>query len=148
MIINSAPSVKFEIIREMTSHDNNMLNIEWLCEIAVVSRSGYYYRINTEKDRLKREQKDKEDFDLILEAYKFRGYDKGARGIHMRLLHLKDPVLMNVKKISRLMRKFNLVCSVRKANPYKRISKAMRTNNVAPNLLNREFRTHGARTVY
>lgn len=27
------------------------------------------------------------DFQLILNAYRFRGYDKGARGIHMRLLH-------------------------------------------------------------
>lgn len=41
-MIKSLPSVKYEIIREMVARDNNLLNIEWLCEIAGVSRSGYY----------------------------------------------------------------------------------------------------------
>lgn len=35
----------------------------------------------------KKDKQDEEDFKLILEAYKFRGYDKGSRGIKMRLLH-------------------------------------------------------------
>jgi len=42
MLIKSRADVKFEIIREMTSRDSNLLNISWLCEIAGVSRSGYY----------------------------------------------------------------------------------------------------------
>ena len=33
---------KYKIISEMISRDNNLLNISWLCEIAGVSRSGYY----------------------------------------------------------------------------------------------------------
>ena len=141
------PSVKYEIIREMSSRDNNLLNIKWLCDIAGVSRSGYYYWLNTEKDRTNREHQDEADFRLILEAYKFRGYNKGVRGIHMRLLHQDPPVVMNPKKIRRLMRKFNLRCPVRKPNPYRRIAKSMQTNRVAPNLLNREFRATGARRV-
>lgn len=36
------------------------------------------------------ERKDQADFELIVGAYQFRGYDKGIRGIHMRLLHM-DP---------------------------------------------------------
>jgi transposase InsO family protein len=131
----------------MTKRDDNLLNIEWLCGIAGVSRSGYYYWISTEQDRQERERQDERDFALILEAYKHRGYDKGIRGIHMRLLHLKEPVLMNPKKISRLMKKYNLRCPIRKPNPYKQMSKTMKTNHVAPNLLNREFRAHGARKV-
>lgn len=43
------------------------------------------------------------DFNLILNVY--RGYDKGTRRIHMRLLHQNPPVTMNVKKIRRLMPK-------------------------------------------
>ena len=35
----------------------------------------------------KKDKQDEEDFKLILEAYKFRGYDKVSRGIKMRLLH-------------------------------------------------------------
>lgn len=118
MIMKANPSVKYEIIREMSSRDNNLLNVKWLCDIAGVSRSGYYYWLSTEKDRINRELQDEADFKLILEAYKYRGYNKGVRGIHMRLLHQDPPVVMNPKKIRRLMRKFNLQCPIRKPNPY------------------------------
>ena len=47
----------------------------------------------------------------------------------MRLLH--TGVRMNGKKIRRLMKKFGLVCPIRKANPYRRMQKAIRTNNTA-----------------
>jgi len=146
-MINSLPSSQYELIREMTRCDNNQLNIVWLCEIAGVSRSGYYRWLNAEPIREKHEKCDKADFDLILEAYKFRGYAKGGRGIHMRLLHLEKPVLMNLKKIYRLMNKYGLKCPIRKANPYRRIAAALKTSNVADNILNREFEEHGVRTV-
>ena len=54
---------------------------------------------------------------------------------------------MNQKKIRRLMHKYNLRCPIRKANPYRRMAKALKTNRVADNLLNREFEAHGARMV-
>ena len=38
------------------------------------------------------------------------------------------------------MKKYNLVCKIRKANPYRRMAKAMKTSNVAGNLVNRQFR--------
>lgn len=140
-------SCKFELIRNVLAKESNVLKVSELCEIAGVSRSGYYRWRNAENVRQVREQKDREDFELILQAFQFRGYDKGIRGIHMRLLHLTKPVLMNVKKIQRLMRKYGLVCPIRKANPYRRMAKALKTNNVADNLLNREFSKHGARGV-
>ncbi len=92
----------------MTLRDNNLLNISWLCEAANVSRSGYYYWLSAEKNRLAREAQDKKDFEILLEAYRFRGYNKGARSIYMRLLHMAPPVHMNIKKIRRLMKKFGL----------------------------------------
>ena len=52
----------------------------------------------------------------------------------MRLLHMDNPIIMNVKKIRRLMKKYNLFCPIRKANPYRRLAKALKTNNVADNL--------------
>lgn len=113
--------------------------------MAGVSRSGYYNWIRRSPLRELRELRDQEDFALILEAYQFRGYDKGARGIHMRLLHMG--IRMNVKKIRRLMKKYHLFCPVRKANPYKRMAREMRTNAVADNKVKREFRLHGARTI-
>jgi len=140
-------SAKYKIIHEMTQRDNNLLNIVWLCKAAGVSRSGYYHYLETEDLRNQREEQDRRDFTVILEAYQFRGYDKGARGIYMRLLHMKPPVSMNIKKIRRLMKKYRLFCPIRKANPHRRIAKALKTNNTAPNLLNREFEEHGPRTV-
>jgi len=139
MGIQAAPEVKFALIRDATLRDNNLLKISKLCEIAGVSRSGYYNWCASEGTRKVREDADKKDFDLILEAYKYRGYDKGARGIHMRLLH-NPGIIMNVKKIRRLMRKYGLFCPIRKANPYRRMAKAMQTSNVAENIVNREFK--------
>lgn len=129
----------------MTQQDNNLLNISWLCECASVSRSGYYNWICSKEARNKKDEHDKKDFEVILAAYQFRGYDKGKRGIYMRLLNMG--IKMNQKKISRLMNKFNLRCPIRKANPYRRMAKALKTSNVADNLLNREFREHGSRMV-
>ena len=147
MRYEASPDVKFRIIREMTSRDGNLLNISWLCRFAGVSRSGYYNWLGKESLRLEREERDKADFELVLAAYCYRGYAKGARGIYMRLLHQAPAVVMNIKKIRRLMRKFNLRCPIRRANPYRRIAKALKTSNVAPDLLQRQFRAYGPRKV-
>ena len=115
--------------------------------LPVFSGSGYYNRVNSKDKRDEQERKDRHDFELILEAFSHRGYDKGVRGIHMRLLHMDPPILMNVKKISRLMHKYNLICPIRQANPYRRMAAALKTNNVADNLVNREFEEHGPRSI-
>jgi putative transposase len=60
----------------MTSRDNNLLNISWFCEIAGVSRSGYYRWLTAENARNTREGQDKTAFALVLEAYKHRGTPK------------------------------------------------------------------------
>jgi transposase InsO family protein len=146
-MIEAVPSAKFELIREMSSREGNRINISWLCEIAGVSRSGYYDWLKAAGTRLKREEKDRSDFDKILEAYRFRGYDKGGRGIHMRLLHQSPAVVMNTKKIYRLMNKYGLKCPIRRANPYKKMRRAIDEGDVAKNLLNREFKDHGVRAV-
>lgn len=131
----------------MINKENNILTVSMLCDIANVSRSGYYNWVKSEDIRIKKEEQDRKDFEIILEVYKFRGYDKGAKGIYMRLLHLNPPIIMNIKKIRRLMKKYKLFCPIRKANPYRRMAKALKTNNVADNILNREFRDHGPRKV-
>ena len=138
-------SAVFEIIHEALRQEDSVLTVSAMCEIAGVSRSGYYRWEAASETREKRENRDRADFALILEAYKYRGYKKGVRSIHMRLLHMG--IVMNPKKIRRLMHKYNLFCPIRKANPYRRMAAALRTNNVAENLLNREFESHGPRAV-
>lgn len=57
-------------------------------------------RVNGIRMHIKKEfeKQGRKDFDIILEAYQWRGYSKGAKGIYMRLLHMEPPVVMNVKK--------------------------------------------------
>lgn len=138
---------KFEIINSVVVKENNLLNITMLCEIAGVSRSGYYRWLSTEEHRKKQEEKDRKDFEEILKVYNYKGYSKGAKGIYMNLIHQEPPIIMNIKKIRRLMKKYNLICPIRQANPYRRMAKALKTNNVAENLVNREFTKYGARKV-
>ena len=138
---------RFEIIHETIQKSNNQLSVRMLCEIAGVSRSGYYNWVKAEEARLKKEEQDRVDFELIVLAYNHRGYDKGAKGIYMQLLHMDPPVIMNVKKIRRLMKKYGLICGIRKANPYRRMAKAIKTNNVAANLVKREFEKYGPRKI-
>lgn len=127
------------------SRKENSLDIKELCALAGVSRSGYYQWIQSAERRKAREKKDYGDFLLIKEAYDFRGYAKGSRGISMRLKRMG--ISMNRKKIQRLMHKFGLMCPIRQANPYRQMAKALQTNSVAPNHVNRQFRSYGPRKV-
>jgi putative transposase len=101
MEAQAKPEEKFKIIQQMLQRDNNLLNISWLCECAGVSRSGYYNWVSSQGARNTKDEQDRKDFELILAAYKFRGYDKGKRGIYMRLLNMG--IRMNQKKIGLLM---------------------------------------------
>ncbi len=89
---------KYQIIYDTMQKNDNLLNVAAMCEIAGVSRSGYYHYLSTEDQRMEREEQDRQDFLLILKAYQYRGYHKGARSIYMRLLHMEPPIVMNIKK--------------------------------------------------
>ena len=136
----------FEIIQQVQKSEGS-LSVKELCRIAGVSRSGYYAWVKASPIRERLEEQDRQDFDLILAAYKMHGYTKGAKGIYMAPLHMDPPIIMNLKKIRRIMDKFNLSCPIRKANPYRKMAKALRTNTVAENLLQREFECYGPRMV-
>ena len=140
-------SYKYEVIHNTLEDSPGVFSISILCELAGVSRSGYYAWLKAAPTREARELQDKADFELILAIYKRRGYAKGSRSIYMGLLHMNPPVVMNIKKIRRLMKKYNLFCPIRKANPYRRMAKALKTNNYADNLLQREFECYGPRYV-
>ncbi len=140
-------SCVFAIIDQTVQSSSRSLSVKELCQIAGVSRSGYYAWKKAEQTRKAQEEQDRKDFELILDAYKMHGFTKGARGIYMALLHRNPPVIMNLKKIRRLMNKFNLFCPIRKANPYRRMAKALKTSRIADNLLKREFESYGPRVV-
>lgn len=63
----------------------------------------------------------------------------------MRLL--QTGIVMNRKKIQRLMNKYQLICPIRKPNPYKQMAKAKQEHVTKPNHLNRQFKAYGPQTV-
>lgn len=140
-------SMVFSMIHDTLSDSENKLSVSMMCQTAGVSRSGYYAWLKAAPAREAQEARDRADFEIILEAYRKRGYSKGARGVYMSLIHRDPPVIVNLKKIRRLMKKYGLRCPIRKANPYRRMAQAMKTNSYAPNLLDREFECYGPRLV-
>ena len=86
----------------------------FLCQQAKVSRSGFYIFLNS-KDSLK--LKEKEDLSAkihILKAFGKKGYKRGARSIKMNLERDFD-IIYSLKKIGRIIRKYNIICPHRKA---------------------------------
>jgi putative transposase len=89
--------------------------------------------------RRKKDEKDQVVRDTILKAFRFKRRKKGARQIKMTLAG-QFSVVYNLKRIRRIMKKYDIVCPIRKANPYRRIIKATKEHRVVPNLLNRQFK--------
>ncbi len=112
--------------------------IRYLCTLAGVSRSGYYRWLKADLSRQKREYADERDYEFIKETFTSLKCKAGALTIKMHLEREVD-VIMNHKKIRRLMRKYNLVAQVRQANPYRKMAKATQEHKTCPNLLERKF---------
>lgn len=133
------PVKVFELIKDIISKFNLTGMVKYLCKIADVSTSGYYNFLKTETLRNFKEMKDLEAKEIILKVFNHRGYKKGSRSIKMTLEN-EFGIKMNRKKIQRIMRKYDIICPIRKANPYKRIAKATKEHRVVENKLNREFK--------
>lgn len=86
-----------------------------LCKIASVSRSGYYNYFSTtsQNRRIERNKQDEHVKEIILKAYHFKGRKKGARQIKMTLAG-EYAIVYNLKRIRRIMKKYGIVCPIRK----------------------------------
>jgi len=101
--------------------------------IANVSCSGYYKWLkNSDK-----KEKDYQDYLLIKEIFDKYKSKYGWRNIKMKLE--EKNIIMNHKKISRIMNKYSLITKIRRINPYKAIMKKSQEHRTFDNLLNREF---------
>jgi transposase InsO family protein len=76
------------------------------------------------------------DYDDYLKVKEI--FDKGKGTYGWRSLKMRLPN-MNHKKIQRIMRKYDLVATVRRKNPYKQMMKKSMEHRVFPNKLHREF---------
>lgn len=130
-------SERFELISQLKNDDPGF-NIKAACEALEVSRSGYYDWLNAADAREAREARDKEDFEKIHKAFKSHNAKKGSRLI-VDNLRREQGVLMNRKKVSRLMKKFDLRYRTKKKKPYHPIG-TDGLPKVAPNAVNRDFR--------
>jgi putative transposase len=135
------PSERYEIIYHTLRAQGVKRMTRYLCGLASVSASGYYRWLGSEQERQHRAAEDERDLLLIKQHFDALQGKAGALVIKMRLEHLSG-VIMNHKKIRRLMRKFNLVAGIRQANPYRKIAKATQEHQTCPNLLKRHF-DHG-----
>jgi putative transposase len=106
--------------------------------LAGVSRSGYYKWLR------QADQPDKDYIDYLkIKAVFDQGKSKyGWRSIKMRLPD------MNHKKIQRIMRKYGLIATVRKRNPYRAAHKKTMEHRTFPNKLQRAFNQSTPFTVF
>lgn len=136
--MNLSKNKLFELIKDSVDQGLGRMT-GYLCSLLSVSRSGYYGYINAAESRLERSLSDAESGELIKKAFNRRGYKKGSRSIKM-VLENEFGIIFNLKKIRRLMKKFNIVCPHRKPNPYKRMAKATKEHRTLPNTLQRDFK--------
>jgi len=131
---------KFILIRYVIEKYELKHMVKYLCEAAGVSRSGYYnyFSAKSEEQRKQQDKKDEEAKKMILKAFRFKGRKKGARQIKMTLAG-QFKCVFNLKKIRRIMKKYDIICPIRRANPYRRMMKATQEHRTAPNLLERQF---------
>lgn len=109
-------------------------DIQPLCTIAGVSRSGYYRWLGQQSEP----DKDYHDYLLVKEIFDKGKQKYGWRQVKMQLKRQKK-VVMNHKKIIRIMAKYNLVAKIRKRNPYKAIMKKTQEHRIFENKLDRKF---------
>jgi transposase InsO family protein len=130
--------VKFQLIEQVIRENGFPQLIQYFCKLADVSRSGYYNWLKAEDARQKRAQKDEADYEIIKKVYTQRKGKVGALPIKM-ILENDENIVMNHKRIRRIMKKYNLVCKIRRANPYKQMAKATQEHKTCENKLKRQF---------
>jgi len=104
-----------------------------------VSKSWYYKHrqlILTNKTK-----EDREKYDLnIIKSLVFKYHRKHWYRMITMLIKSKYDLIMNHKKVLRLMKKYDLLAKIRKKNPYAKIRKVTQEHRTCSNILNREFR--------
>ncbi len=113
-----------------------------LCKTAYVHKSGYYYFLSHKDDK---NSKDYYDFLLIKGAFDKKKGKAGAKTIKMNLGSIG--IVMNLKKIYRLMSKYGVICKIRRINKSRVSLQKNKENMFVKNLLNRKFNQNTPYTV-
>lgn len=117
-------------------------DINSLCHAARTSRAGYYKWLKSADQK----PKDHDDYLLVREMFEKGKCKWGWRNIEMHLLQDKH-TKMNHKKITRIMKKYDLITKIRRRNPYKEIMKKTQEHRTFENILNRKFNQQNPKEV-
>ncbi|WP_139376851.1 IS3 family transposase [Halobacillus salinus] len=131
-------SEKFQLIERVLRTHGFPHMTRYFCEVARVSRSGYYNWLNSEDARRTQERNDEADYEILKKVFDRRQGKIGALSIKM-MLENDEHIVMNHKRIRRIMKKYNLICTIRRANPYKKIAQATQEHQTCDNKLERHF---------
>jgi len=128
---------RFRTIEEMS----DKYTIAMLCEIAEVSRAGYYKWKATEKARKARAERDADLKEHMLAIHRLHPYFGYKR---MRTALRKEGLNVNSKKVRRLMRELDIRSVIRKKRPFA----GRKPSVVFENVLNRQFAAEEARKKF
>ncbi|EIT86901.1 putative transposase for insertion sequence element IS3 family protein, partial [Fictibacillus macauensis ZFHKF-1] len=112
--------------------------VSYLCQLADVKRKSYYAWLKAEKKRREKEIQDEQDVELIREIHDQHNKKVGGRFIKM-VLEQQYEIMMNLKKIYRLMKAYGMYTLKRRVNPYRKMAQATQEHRTCKNKLNRAF---------
>lgn len=118
------------------------MDVKLICSIAKVSRGGYYKWLKG----LHKPKKDYDDYLLIKEVFEKEKGKCGFRTIKM-ILEARG-IIINHKKIRRIMKKYNLNAKIRRKNPYGIMFKKSLEHRTCENKLDRRFEQTRPFTVF
>lgn len=127
--------MRFEVILKLS----RKYHICILFQAAEVSQSWYYKWKKLVNNSQTKDYKEQTDLKLIQEISSISRQKYGYRMITM-ILYMRG-IIMNHKKVLRLMNKYDLLAKVRRKNPYKQMMKKTQEHRIVPNILSRAF--HG-----
>lgn len=123
---------KYQVIKEISQGN---YSIELLCELAEVSKSGYYKWLKRQESPTEKQSEDEEIKAKIMECHEKL---KGIYGYRRVKIWLKrtNGIHINHKRVQRLMGELGIQAVIRKKKPY---YGKKETYVVSDNHLNREF---------
>lgn len=151
--IGSRKKKEVEAVQSLVKEDG--CSIIEACHIAGIPRATYYNNMSPSD----KQQSDKELAEIMLEIEKDKhvyftyGKNRLTAAVNQRLAELpleqRESITngegkVNVKRVHRLMKEFNIYAHIRRknhpANYYKEVRETQKAN-IAPNILNRNFRS-------
>lgn len=127
-------AIKFEKIYKLSSK----FDVKILCKLSKVSISWYYKHRHLILINSTKEQREKWNYEIIKTEFLKHHKKHWYRMITMDLKW--KWIIINSKKVRRIMKKYSLKTIIRVKNPYAKIAKATREHRTCKNILNRQFK--------